>query len=70
MCFWCSLKYTHDIDLNFGYFTLYGMSRSVTKVGMILMCIFSYDLCKLYARLSLMLFIALLINFSLSTSAT
>jgi hypothetical protein len=31
--------------------------------------IFSYDLFKLYARISLMLFIAPLMNFSLSTSA-
>ena len=30
---------------------------------------FSYNLCKFYARLSLMLFIASLMNFSLSTSA-
>jgi hypothetical protein len=31
--------------------------------------IFSYDLSKLYARLSLMLFIAPLMNFSVTTSA-
>jgi hypothetical protein len=41
MCFWCILKYTHAIDLIFGYGALYGMSRSVTKIGMILMCTFS-----------------------------
>jgi hypothetical protein len=29
------------MNLNFGYLALYGMYRSVTKVGMILMCIFS-----------------------------
>jgi hypothetical protein len=40
MCFWCSLKYTHAMDLNFGYVALYGLSRSVTKVGIILMCRF------------------------------
>jgi hypothetical protein len=40
MCFRCSLKYTHAMDLNFGYVALYGISRFVTKVGMILMCIF------------------------------
>jgi hypothetical protein len=66
MCFWCSSKYTHAMKLNFGYVAFYGMSRFVTKVGMILMC---YDLCKLYVRLSVMLFIAPLVNFSLSTSA-
>jgi hypothetical protein len=33
------------------------------------MYIFSYDLSKLYARLSLMLFIAPLMNFSVTTSA-
>jgi hypothetical protein len=38
MCFWCSLKYTHAMDLNFGYVALYGMYRYVTKLGMILMC--------------------------------
>jgi hypothetical protein len=26
------------MDLNFGYVALYGISRSVTKVGMVLMC--------------------------------
>jgi hypothetical protein len=31
--------------------------------------IFSYDLCKLYTRLNVMLFIAPLVNFSLSTCA-
>jgi hypothetical protein len=41
MCFWCSLRYTHVMDLTFGYAALYGMSRSVIKVGMILMCRFS-----------------------------
>jgi hypothetical protein len=41
MCFWCSLKYTHAMDLNFGYVALYGISRSVTKACMILMCRFS-----------------------------
>jgi hypothetical protein len=41
VCFWCSLKYTHDMDLNFGYVALYGLSRSVAKVCMILTCIFS-----------------------------
>jgi hypothetical protein len=40
MCFWCSLKYAHDMDLNFGYISLYGMDRSVTKIGMSLMCRF------------------------------
>jgi hypothetical protein len=29
------------MNLNIGYVALYGMSRSVTKVGMILMCRFS-----------------------------
>jgi hypothetical protein len=29
------------MDLIFGYVALYGMSRSVTKVCMILICIFS-----------------------------
>jgi hypothetical protein len=29
------------MNLNFGYVALYGMYRLVTKVGMILMCIFS-----------------------------
>jgi hypothetical protein len=29
------------MDLNFGYVALYGVSRFVTKVGMILMCRFS-----------------------------
>jgi hypothetical protein len=38
MCFWCSLKYTHAMDLNFGYFALYDMFRFVIKVGMSLMC--------------------------------
>jgi hypothetical protein len=58
------------MDLNFGYVALYGMSRSVTKVCIILMCrFFSYDLCKLYARSNVMLFIAPLVNFSLSTCA-
>jgi hypothetical protein len=58
------------MNLNFVYVALYGMSRYVTKVGMISMCIFfSYDLCKLYARLNVMLFIAPLVNFSLSTCA-
>jgi hypothetical protein len=58
------------MNLNFGYVALYVMSRCVTKVGMILMCVFfNYDLCKLYASLNLMLFIAPLVNFSLSTSA-
>jgi hypothetical protein len=38
MCFWCSLKYTHAMDLNFGYVALYGMSRSVTKISKSLMC--------------------------------
>jgi hypothetical protein len=28
------------MDLKFGYVSLYGMSRSVAKVGMILMCRF------------------------------
>jgi hypothetical protein len=28
------------MNLNFGYFALYGMYISITKVGMILMCIF------------------------------
>jgi hypothetical protein len=46
------------MNMNFGYVALYGMSRSVTKVGMILSVYFSYDLCKLYARLNVMLFIA------------
>jgi hypothetical protein len=41
VCFWCSLKYTHAMDLNFGYVALYGMFVSVTKIGMILMCRFS-----------------------------
>jgi hypothetical protein len=41
MCFWCSLKYTHAMDLNLEYIALYGMSRFVTKVCMILMCRFS-----------------------------
>jgi hypothetical protein len=51
------------MDLNFEYVSLYGMSRSVTKVCMILICIFfSYDFCKLCVRLSLMLFIAPLMN--------
>jgi hypothetical protein len=40
MCFWCSVKYTHAMDLNFGYVAPYGMSRFVTKVGMSLMCRF------------------------------
>jgi hypothetical protein len=58
------------MNLNFGYVTLYGMSRSVAKVCMILICIFfSYELFKLYARLSLMLFIAPLIIFSVTTCA-
>jgi hypothetical protein len=70
VCFWCSLKYTHAIDLNFEYVSIYGMDRSVTKIGMILMCrFFNYDLCKLYARLGLMLFVAPLMNISLSTNA-
>jgi hypothetical protein len=69
MCFWCSVKYTHAMDLNFGYVAPYGTSRFVTKVGMSLMCrFFSYELRKLYARSSLMLFISPLLNFSLSTS--
>jgi hypothetical protein len=54
------------MNLLFGYVALYGMSRSVAKVDVY---IFSYELFKLYARLSLMLFIASLMNFSLSTSA-
>jgi hypothetical protein len=29
------------MDLNFGYVALYGISRSVTKICMILMCIVS-----------------------------
>jgi hypothetical protein len=29
------------MDLNFGYVALYGIYRSVTKMCMILMCIFS-----------------------------
>jgi hypothetical protein len=29
------------MELNFGYVTLYGMYRSVTKFSMILMCIFA-----------------------------
>jgi hypothetical protein len=29
------------MNLNFGYVALYGISRSVTKFGMILMCRFS-----------------------------
>jgi hypothetical protein len=41
MCFCCSLKYTYSMDLNFGCVALYGISRFVTKVGMILMCRFS-----------------------------
>jgi hypothetical protein len=41
MCFWCSLKYKYAMDLNFGYVSLYGISRFVTKVDMILMCRFS-----------------------------
>jgi hypothetical protein len=58
------------MELNFGYDISYCMFRLVTKIDMSLMCIyFHYDLCKLYARLNLMLFIELLINFSLSTSA-
>jgi hypothetical protein len=58
------------MNLNFGYVALYDMSRSMTKVVMILSCrFFDYDLCMFYARLSLMLFIASLMNFSLSTSA-
>jgi hypothetical protein len=36
MCFWCSLKY-NAMNLNFGYVAVYGMSKLVTKVGMILM---------------------------------
>jgi hypothetical protein len=40
VCFWCSLKYTHAMDFNFEYVALYGMSRSVTKVRMILRCRF------------------------------
>jgi hypothetical protein len=58
------------MNVNFGYVALYGMYRSVTKVGMSLRCrFFNYDLCKLYARLSLMFFIVPFVNFSLSTSA-
>jgi hypothetical protein len=38
MCFWCSLKYTHAMDLNFGYVALYDMFRFVTKVCRSLMC--------------------------------
>jgi hypothetical protein len=58
------------MDLNFEYVALYGISRYVTKICMILICIFfSYDLCKIYARLNMMLFIAPLVNFSLSTCA-
>jgi hypothetical protein len=41
MCFYYSLKYTHAMNMNFGYVAPNGMSRSVTKVGMILMCRFS-----------------------------
>jgi hypothetical protein len=41
MCFWCSLRYAHAMDLSFGYVALYGMSIYVTKVSMILMCRFS-----------------------------
>jgi hypothetical protein len=40
MCFWCNLKYTHAINLIFGYVAVYSMYRLVTKVGMILMCRF------------------------------
>jgi hypothetical protein len=29
------------MELNFGYVSLYGISRFVTKVGMVLMCRFS-----------------------------
>jgi hypothetical protein len=29
------------MELDFGYVTLYGMYRSVTKFGIFLMCIFS-----------------------------
>jgi hypothetical protein len=58
------------MNLNFGYVALFGMSRSVTKICMILMCIFSVMIfCKLYARLSLMLFIAPLLNFSVAPCA-
>jgi hypothetical protein len=49
----------------FGYVSLYGMSRSVAKVFDVY--IFSYDFCKLYASLSLMLFIAPLIIFYVTT---
>jgi hypothetical protein len=63
--FCCSLKCTHDMEVNFGYVVLNGMFRFVTKVDRSLI----YDLFRLYARLNLMLFIAPLINFSLSTSA-
>jgi hypothetical protein len=33
-CFCCSLNYTHDMEVNFGYVVLYGMFRLVTKVDM------------------------------------
>jgi hypothetical protein len=65
VCFWCSLKYTHAMNFIFGYVSLYGMSRSVAKVFDVY--IFSYDFCKLYASLSLMLFIAPLIIFYVTT---
>jgi hypothetical protein len=42
MCFKCSLKYTHAMDLNFGYVALYYTSRSVSKVCTSLMCRFVF----------------------------
>jgi hypothetical protein len=51
MCFWCSLKYTHAMDLNFGYVALYGMDRSVTKISMILMC-----------RISIMIYVSFMLD--------
>jgi hypothetical protein len=58
------------MNLNFGYVDLYGITRSVTKKWHDFdVYIFSYDFCKLYARLSLMLFIAPLMNFSVTTYA-
>jgi hypothetical protein len=51
MCFWCSLKYTYAMKVNFGYVALYGMSRSVTKVGVILMC-----------RISVMIYVSFMLD--------
>jgi hypothetical protein len=55
------------MNLNLGYVALYGMSRSVAKVCMIFICIFSVIIyVSFMLDLFLMLFIAHLMNFSVA----